>query len=228
MNQVNNAATPACPHILSSIGISTPVSANYLGPFVFTNVLLPLLYVTAQEPDTDVRIINLTSSAHKLVANIRVADIRSFNISCAGTRNPAMTRHGFSRLLNILFTTELQRRIDEDAVPIIVMAVYPGKVWTDTAKQNESTFMLSFLRRSWAKSRAFSVEKGAHTSLFAATSETVARDSESYKGKYLGPFGQVQASSETASDMGLAKRLWETTERILLRIFMETSEQPLL
>lgn len=88
--------------------------------------------------------------------------------------------------------------------------------------------MLSFLRRSWAKSRAFPVEKGAHTSLFAATSETVARDSKSYKGKYLVPFGQVQTPSETASDMDLAKRLWESTERILLRIFMETSDQPLL
>ncbi|KIJ55091.1 hypothetical protein M422DRAFT_774224 [Sphaerobolus stellatus SS14] len=233
---INNAAMPAAPHGLTSDGISTSVSTNYLGPYTFTHVLLPLLYHTAAEPNSDVRIINLTSSSHKLVANIRVADIRAFNITCAGTRNPALHRHGFSRLMNILFTKELQRRLDEDNIPILVMAVHPGTTWTDTAKQNQSTFGLSSLRKRLAKSKAFTPEKGAHTTLYAATSPLVLRTPRLFKGAYLVPFGEIQKASDTANDTALAKRLWDSTERVLVQVLggqsegseMMATEQPLL
>jgi len=216
---INNAAMPASPYQRTDDGIVDSVSTNYFGPFVFTNILLPEMYQTASEPDSDVRIINLTSSTHKLVANIRIGDPKAFNISCAGTSSPNMVRHGFSRLLNILFTKELQRRIDDVGRPIIVMCVYPGLVWTDTGKINQATRPFSFLRRPLIKSKALSIEQGAYSSLFAATARRVRRTAEYYKGSYLVPFGEVHAPSETASDMHLAKRLWDATEKVLLRIF---------
>ncbi|KAF8574273.1 NAD-P-binding protein [Ramaria rubella] len=218
---INNAAMPASPYNLTSDGIVDSVSTNYLGPFVLTNVLLPILYQTAHEPGSDVRIVNLTSSAHRQVANIRVGDLKSLNISCEGTLAAAMSRHGFSRLLNILFTKELQRRLDEDGVPIITLCLHPGTVWTDTAKRNQSTVPFSSLRRPILKSSALNPEKGAHTSLFAATSPAVRESLNAYKGKYLVPFGEVQEPSQTAQDPQLAKRLWDTTEKILIGIFSQ-------
>ncbi|KAF8506416.1 NAD-binding protein [Hysterangium stoloniferum] len=217
---INNAAMPPSPYQRTDDGIVDSVSTNYFGPFVFTNILLPEMYQTALEPDSDVRIINLTSSAHKLVANIRIGDPKAFNISCAGTFSPNMARHGFSRLLNILFTKELQRRIDDDRRPIVVMCVYP-----DTGKINQAARPLSFLRRPLIKSRALSVEQGAYSSLFAATSQRVRCTPEYFKGSYLVPFGEVHSPSETASDMDLAKRLWDATEKVLLRIFDQDEQR---
>ena len=98
----------------------------------------------------------------------------------------------------------------------------------DTAKQNQSTLPLSSLTRPLTKSKALTVQKGAHTPLFAATSETITRSPKIFKGAYLVPFGDIHEPSETASDMALAKRLWEATERVIVRIFTESPEQPLL
>jgi NAD(P)-dependent dehydrogenase (short-subunit alcohol dehydrogenase family) len=78
---VNNAAVLPCPVTFDAHGLSVPFGINYLGPFLFTIELVPLLAATAGcDPATDVRVINVGSTAHLDVpAGVQFGSIDDFN-----------------------------------------------------------------------------------------------------------------------------------------------------
>ncbi|KAF4591864.1 short-chain dehydrogenase [Ophiocordyceps camponoti-floridani] len=117
-------------------------------------------------------------------------------------------RYGTSKQANILFASELQRRLDAENHDIISLSVQPGIVRTRGASRAMPWVARPLL---WLFSDASS-DQGARTSLFAATAEEVKRHGEAWKGRYLDGPGEVGVPSLRARDWGLACNLWHLTE----------------
>lgn len=127
-----------------------------------------------------------------------------------------------SKLANILFASELQRKFESASSPALSISVNPGGVATETVlKSAGSVFLVGPILRFVVGRLAQSPLDGACTALFAATSRDVrARDKE-FSGAYLVPYGKIATVgvSDDAKNVELAGKLWESsrvvTERIL-------------
>jgi NAD(P)-dependent dehydrogenase (short-subunit alcohol dehydrogenase family) len=115
-----------------------------------------------------------------------------------------------SKLANILYSKELQRRLDVDDIAITVIAVHPGGVGTFYHRlpfQRLFKWLLGFF--------FLTPDEGAYSAAFAAASPDVRADPLKYKGKFLCPVGILTEVSKQADDLALAKELWQTTESFL-------------
>ncbi|KAI0073654.1 NAD-P-binding protein [Panus rudis PR-1116 ss-1] len=217
---VNNGAILYAPYTKTAYDIQDVMVVNHLSTFGFTTTLLPLLRETAKLPDSDVRIITLSSEAHRLVDNnIRFRGREDFNDEHASMFSPESGRYGRSKLANVLFTRELQRRFDAEGVPIIALSLHPGGVKTDGWEEftSHNTGFLKFFY-TLLGSTFVSPDKGAYTPVFAAAASQVRQQAEKYKGAYLMPPGKVVAASKPADSEELAKELWDTSESLLKEI----------
>jgi len=134
------------------------------------------------------------------LANIR---IRSHNI-CS---------QGYSKLANILYAFELQRRLIAAGSPITVICIHPGRVDTVSHKPPLSYFKYLLLPLIYLLS--YKPDQGAYTSVFAAASEEVSKQRDKYKGAYLVPMGKIADPTDFARDEELAKELWSSVEKFL-------------
>ncbi|KDR81196.1 hypothetical protein GALMADRAFT_241746 [Galerina marginata CBS 339.88] len=214
---VNNAGLLARPLDKDANGISISMITNHFAVFVLTTTLLPLIKKTAAI-SSDVRIVNLSSTTHKLVpVSVRFDSLESFNIELGGTDGmPAnLFRYGLSKLANLLFVKELQRRFDDEGVNVVSIAVHPGGVKTPGA--------INFVGGSADSPMlegSLTPLQGSVTPLFAATAPEVQQDRSKYAGAYLMPFGVPSPDDESrdAKNCTLAKEAWLTTEKIVADI----------
>ncbi|CAG8698361.1 14826_t:CDS:2 [Dentiscutata erythropus] len=114
-------------------------------------------------------------------------------------------RYRQSKLANVLFTNELNKRYLEEQV--YANSLHPGLVDTNILKRNDLSLSETLL------SSSISPEDGAITTLYCATSKEI--EEKNYRGKYFVPFGVVGEKSSYAEDEDLAKRLWEFTENLI-------------
>lgn len=117
-------------------------------------------------------------------------------------------RYNFTKLLNVLFAAELQRRVDKEDTQLISISLHPGVVATGGALDRFPAVLKPMLRM-FAKTPL----QGAKAALVAATSPEVKSKEEKYKGAYLGPGGKLQLASETGRDEKLAKQLWDLSQK---------------
>jgi len=207
---VNNAGIAFTPYQLSEDGIELQL-CNATGHFAFTIPLLALLEKTSQEPGSHVRIVNLSSDAHLWVW--RTPDFASLK-SLNEHSYCWVDRYGLSKLMNILFTNQLQKRLSH--TKIICTSVHPGGVDT-TIGMGDLLERYPILKIFvWLKSWVFlTLENGAITSLYAATApEVKAKDLRSC---YLCPFAKVARKSQLAQDPEgiLGKKLWDLCEALV-------------
>ncbi|KZO91909.1 NAD-P-binding protein [Calocera viscosa TUFC12733] len=215
---INNGAESHTPFELTEEGVSRTFAVNYLGHFVLTSSLLPLLERTARFSGSDVRIVNVSSMANMYApASTTFKSLDEFKATCAkGAQLDGfwryMARYGHSKLANILFAKELQRRLDAQSIPAITVSLHPGSVSTDGAKK-----AVGFL---YPLANLFFTTpfNGALTSLFAATSPQVLKDKDTYKGAYLVPYGKLGKESDLAKDEAMAGRLWDLSEQAVKEI----------
>ncbi|KZT38127.1 NAD(P)-binding protein [Sistotremastrum suecicum HHB10207 ss-3] len=207
---VNNAGFVEEHYVELKEGLGESIFANYLGPFIYTNALLPLLKTTATEPGSDVRIVNVSSSAHTFPASKDTiyTSKGALNNRFTDSRLGRMKRYG-----TILHINELQRRLNEENVPIICISLNPGGVATPSA-QRVFNNMVPF-GSSLMKLFATSPEDGAITSAFAAGATEVRERRDQYKAVYLEPFGKFGTKSKPAQDSQKALDLWNTSEQIV-------------
>lgn len=196
---VNNAGVMAVPERRTADGFESQIGTNHLGPFALTNLLLPSI--------TD-RVVMLSSLVHQ-TGRIHLDDL-----NFERRRYRRWRAYGQSKLANLLFTLELQRRLDEAGSPIRALAAHPGWAVTNLQSHTGSALQTAVL---WAGNRlvAQSAEMGALPVLFAA-SQNVPGTS------YLGPqspqelrgYPGFAARTRSAGDPVTARALWELSEQL--------------
>jgi NAD(P)-dependent dehydrogenase (short-subunit alcohol dehydrogenase family) len=196
---INNAGVMATPYTRTADGFELQIASNYLGHFALTLLLL------AQRKITD-RIVVLASQAHRN-ARLDVGDLhydlRPYD---------AYEAYANSKLAGLLFTGELQRRLTAAGSDVIVTAAHPG--YTST-KLTESTKNPVFNAVAHVGNRTVGMapREGALSTIAAAVLD-IPGDS------YVGPAGPGQlwgrpslvGRSRAASDVALARALWEASE----------------
>jgi NAD(P)-dependent dehydrogenase (short-subunit alcohol dehydrogenase family) len=119
-----------------------------------------------------------------------------------------------SKLAGILFSRQLQRRLDADGISITVIAIDPGAVNSNWAEDLPFPRLASFIGSLFLQHP----DKAAYTQVIAAAAKEVKDNPEKYKGNYLIPIGQLSRPSIMAQDPELAIELWNTTEEFLASI----------
>ncbi|GMG45793.1 unnamed protein product [Aspergillus oryzae var. brunneus] len=106
----------------------------------------------------------------------------------------------------VLFSKEIQRRANEEGIPMVATSMHPGGVRTVTRYFGEGNDRLKDL---------LTPLDGALTPLFAAAHPLPFIERGKYGGAYLVPFGDIGKTSEDGDSEQLAKDLWDTSERVL-------------
>ena len=185
---VNNAGM-AGPRMLSPDGIEMTLAVNHLAYFLFTNLLLDVLKASAPA-----RIINVSSEAHRN-AQLDFDDLQ-MEKNYGGFR-----AYSLSKLLNLLFTYELSRRLE--GTNVTVNALHPG--FLSTGIFREAPGFVRFLVRMIAGSP----ERGSEAIVRLATSPEM----EKVSGKYFN--GLKESKSATISyDKEAAQRLWQISSEL--------------
>jgi hypothetical protein len=205
----NNAGVMAIPRSETADGFETQLGVNHLGHFALTGRLLPMLRSTPGES----RVVTQSSGLHER-GEIDFADLPSEH------DYDRWDAYAQSKLANLLFAYELQRRLTATGVSdVLSVGCHPG--WAATNLQYRgpeaegSRAKLLAMRLANA-ALAQSAERGALPMVYAATAAHVAG------GDYVGPGGplqmrgdpSIQRSSEASYDREDARRLWERSEEL--------------
>jgi NAD(P)-dependent dehydrogenase (short-subunit alcohol dehydrogenase family) len=206
---INNAGVMATPQSRTKDGFELQVGTNHLGHFALTNLLLPHV--------TD-RVVTLASGAHRM-GSIRFDDL---NWERGGYER--WRAYGQSKLANLLFTLELQRRLAASGSELRAVAAHPGYAATNLQSHTGSRLQ-NVLMAIGNRLIAQSDEMGALPTLYAATQDIPG-------GSYVGPDGiaegrghpRLVGRSKAASDEAAARRLWELSQELTGTAFVATSE----
>ena len=196
---INNAGVMAVPERRTADGFELQIGTNHLGPFALTNLLLPRVRD---------RVVSVSSGVHR-IGSMRLDDL---NYERGGYQR--WRAYGQSKLANLLFTSELQRRLDEAGSALRAMAAHPGYASTNLQSRTENAVqntVLAIGNRIFAQSD----DMGALPTLYAATQDIPGNS-------YVGPDGfqeqrghpKLVGRSEAARDAETARRLWDLSEQL--------------
>lgn len=203
---MNNAGVMGPPYGVTADGFETQIGTNHLGHAALTWLLMPALRAAG-----GTRVVTLSSLAHR-GHGLDVDDLHF-------TGRPYRPDHAYSasKLANLLFAAELDRRLRAAGEDVISVAAHPGL--TDTELLGNSVRRRSArlvpLARAVNLLTTQPVRTGVLPQLYAATAPQVS------SGDYLGPraLGETRGHpgparrSAAARDAGLAARLWDATAR---------------
>ena len=190
---VNNAGVIAVRRELTADGFEATFATNHLGPFLLTNLLRGLL-----ERSAPARVVTVASAAHRQVRTIPWEDLPR------GGPPGYRQMYPLSKLLNILFTAELARRLAGTGVT--ANCLHPGFV--RTALGRDVTGVPGALIRLALRLRP-GPATGAETSVFLASSPEVAGVTGGYFVKR-----KLTEPSALARDTRAAARLWTLSEEL--------------
>ena len=207
---VNNAGVMNLPERRTNDGFEMQFGTNHLGHFALTGRLLPLLAVSP-----DARVVTLSSIVHR-IGRMNFDDLM-------GSRHyRAWPAYGQSKLANLLFTSELQRRATAAIMPLRALAAHPGFALTNlqtagpAMRGADNTTRRSRLVATLTREFAQPAVWGALPTLYAATLPGLAGNS------FVGPEGLGQqhghpvpvSRSKRAQNADDASRLWAESERL--------------
>ena len=203
---VNNAGVMQLPtRRLTEDGFELQFGTNHLSHFALTGLLLPLLRM-AKAP----RVVNVSSLAH------RGGKIDFDNLQGERAYRP-WAAYQQSKLANLLFTFELQRRSDANGWGLMSNAAHPGFARTDIIANGPGAGGIrGFLSRTIGPHVSQTAAAGALPTLFAATSP------DAVPNGYYGPNGFYELKGPVApakvmpqaQDKAVAHRLWEVSEQL--------------
>jgi NAD(P)-dependent dehydrogenase (short-subunit alcohol dehydrogenase family) len=205
---INNAGVMDIPYQRTGDGFELTLATNHLGPFALTGLLLDRLAAGA-------RIVTVSSVAH-------LTGVIDFDDLQAERHYDREKAYAQSKLANLLFTYELDRRLRAAGTGVIALACHPGVVYTDlfVTRSRPEQFLLSPSMRIinfWAVQNA---RMGALPALRAAT------DPSARGGEYFGPrryglrrrfytgYPAVVDSSARSRDEADQARLWQVSEQL--------------
>ncbi|WP_033290545.1 oxidoreductase [Amycolatopsis jejuensis] len=196
---INNAGLSLPPLSRTADGFEMQFGTNHLGHFALTNRLLP------QIRD---RVVTVASLGH-LIGSIDFTDL---NWERKPYRpNPA---YGQSKLANLLFTIELQRRLERAGSPVLSTAAHPGISATNLMRSEKQS--LRFRAGKAVLGRIAQREAdGALPTLYAATAD-IPGDSYAGPSRLCGMRGAPELTGRAAKarDTTVARKLWEVSEEL--------------
>jgi len=205
---VNNAGIFGVPLSRNSAGHELQLATNYLGPFALTGTLLPSL-----RDLPGARIVNVGSLAHRL-GRLRLDELNGEDGDYS-----AWGAYARSKVALLMYTMELNRRLQERGSSIIALCAHPGMAPTDIARHNpvanpKSALGKWFNRRMerWIPTVADAAEPILHAACAAGVSG----------GDYYGPGGWLEIAGAPAKarvnaralDAEMARELWSASEAI--------------
>jgi NAD(P)-dependent dehydrogenase (short-subunit alcohol dehydrogenase family) len=131
---INNAGIMATPHATTVQGFEAQFGVNHLGHFALTALLLPALIAAGEGS----RVVNVSSNGHRMGK-------MAFDDLMAEQKYRPWTAYFQSKLANLLFTSELQRRLAGAALPTLAVAAHPGGARTELAEKSTGKGALNFL-----------------------------------------------------------------------------------
>lgn len=196
---INNAGIMAPPQGVTPQGFEWQFGTNHLGHFTLTNLLLPQI--------TD-RLVTLSSTAHE-IGKINLEDL-----SFENRRYSRWPAYGQSKLANLMFAYELQRKLDAVGSDLKSHACHPGYASTNLQSHTGSALQNGIM---WFGNHtiAHSAEMGALPTLYAAVEDLPG-------GSYVGPDGfrqmrgypKVVRSTKASHDERVARELWTKSEEL--------------
>jgi len=201
---INNAGIMAAPRRLTKDGFESHFGTNHLGHFALTGRLLPALLKTPAP-----RVVTVSSTLHR-------RGTMNFDDLQGERKYSRWGAYGQSKLANLMFCFELQRRATEAGSPLLSMAAHPGYAATNLQfaapdRVYEKAYM-------WVGNKLFaqSADKGALPTLYAATFPGLPG------GTYVGPDGpgeqrghpKVVTAAGKAYDEQAWRQLWEVSEQL--------------
>ena len=195
---INNAGVMVPPYSKTADGFELQFGTNHFGHFALTAHLLDLLAKTE-----DSRIVNVSSGAH------RYGNLDFDDLDWETRKYSPWKAYGDSKIANLYFTSELDRRLKENGIGVMATAAHPG--WTATELQRNSG-IADFFNNFFAQG----ISMGALPTLRAAI------DEDSNGGDYYGPKGFMEMRGypvkvdmiDLAKDADIAKRLWDVSEEL--------------
>ncbi|GAA1853778.1 oxidoreductase [Brevibacterium marinum] len=196
---VNNAGVAGLAGTATKDGFDLQFGTNHLGHFALTNHLLPHL--------TD-RVVTVASGAH------RSGTIHFDDLALRKRKYGLAASYGQSKLANLLFTLELERRLQEAGSSVRSLAAHPGYAATNLGTKGQPKTLVAAANLA-GSIFAQSAQHGALPSLFAAAQDLPGAS-------YIGPDGRGElrgsptlvGRSAAASDPATARRLWEVSEEL--------------
>jgi NAD(P)-dependent dehydrogenase (short-subunit alcohol dehydrogenase family) len=195
---VNNAGVMDVPQRRTEDGFELTLATNHLGHFALTGLLLDRLLATPRS-----RIVTVSSAAHRRGV-IRFDDLQSER------GYDAAAAYAQSKLANLLFTFELQSRLEAIGAATIALAAHPGNartgLWRSSSRIERALIRLPRLAQSAA---------GGARPILRAALDPAARGGDFFgpKGRYAGSPVRVEPGA-AARDPGARRRLWEVSERL--------------
>ncbi len=194
---VNNAGIMATKHAATTDGFEGQIGTNHLGHFALTNLLLPKL--------TD-RVVTVSSLMHHF-GYISLKDL-----NWQSRPYSAWLAYSQSKLANLLFTSELQRRLDSAGSSLRALAAHPG--WSHTNLQGNSG-------RKFGDAAVLAVDRivstdadfGARQTLYAVSQDL---QGDTFVGPRFGLYGRTQPTWRNwpAKRAGTAMALWDLSEQL--------------
>jgi NAD(P)-dependent dehydrogenase (short-subunit alcohol dehydrogenase family) len=193
---INNAGIMAVPYAQTVDGFESQIGTNHLGHFALTNLLLPKV---------SERVVTVSSMMH-LLGKISLKDL-----NWKSRPYSAWLAYGQSKLANLLFTKELQRRLDAADSTVLAVAAHPG--YSATNLQGHAAGKFSSTLMSLGNKLATDADFGARQTLFAASQVLPGDSFVGPKYAMAGPTG-LSARSPLASNAETAGALWELSEQL--------------
>jgi len=208
---VNNAGIMATPYVRTADGFEQQMATNHFGPFLLTGLLLPQLR-QAGELRGDARVVAVASQFHRVARRAPLDDPRRQE-----RRYLKWFVYGETKLSNLLFTLELDRRLRAAGLPVSATAAHPGFAATHLTANGRfggTQGVRAAVVEKAIRTVAQTAHAGALPTLMAATADLAG-------GTYCGPSGpgemrglpQVVGTSALARDEAAARRLWEISEQ---------------
>lgn len=215
-----NAGVMACPYSLSEDGIEMQFAVNHVGHHYLTKLLLPSLQ-ESDEKGYQTHITSISSSASFNAYEPQGVKLSLQEINDKSSYN-RMKAYGQSKLSNILFAQELQKRVMEKGMKTIVTAVHPGAVETDLPrhfanflpKRYHDYFFQSFrwfTKNGWV----WESDVAALSQVFAITTPSSQRNASYWKGAFIVPLARKSQPPSHATNLALQSRLWDFTESLI-------------
>ena len=200
---INNAGIMAAPYALTVDGFESQVGTNHLGHFALTNLLLPKL--------TD-RVVTVSSMAHW------PGRINFDDLNWKTRRYSPWLAYSQAKLANLLFTSELQRRLEAAGSPLRALAAHPGYSHTNLQGHSGHKFGDAVML---AATRVVSTDAdfGARQTLYAASQDLPGDTFVGPRFKFRGrtqPVGRSRAAQNATT----AAALWELSEQLTATKFL--------